>query len=190
MQQRTIRVSRWVRVGCQHATPINRHLHREPALTTAVTGARGVIAPDVGRQRNVAIGARAHQVGRGPQRVELGRAEGLDNAGARLSSLAPREQSAGLATARLIGVVAPPQQALAAGLEHLGGTARCAEADVHRQLARRDVRVHAVKHAAAGFVLIEAEVQQTPQIVARLGVALRDGVTNDRAQRIAGGSVS
>ena len=40
------------------------------------------------------------------------------------------------------------------------------------------LRVHAVEHAAAALVLVEAEVQEAAQVVAGLRVALRDGVAD------------
>ena len=186
MHQRAVAVRRGIRVRRQHAAAVGRNVDVEAALAAAVADARRVVAAHVRGQRDVAIRARAHQIRRQPQRVELGRAERLDDLRARFRGLAPRQQTASLAAPRLVGVVGPPQHALAAGLEHLGRAAGRAEADVHRQLPRGDVGVHAVEHAASGLVLVEAQVQEAAQVVARLRVALRDRVANRRAERAGG----
>ena len=157
---------------------------REAARPAAVTHARRVVAAHVGRQRNVLVGPGADQVGRHAQRVELGRPERLDDLRARVAGTAARQQPAGLTAARRVGVVVPPQHALAARLEHLGRTARRREADVHRQLAGGDVRIHAVEYPAPALVLVEAEVQEAAQVVAGLRRALRDGVARRRAERM------
>src|SRR5207245_2268527 len=68
------------------------------------------------------------------------------------------------------------QHALAARLEHAGGTAGPGKPEVDGELAGRDVGVRPVPHDPAGLVLVESEVEERADEVAGLRDALGDDV--------------
>ena len=77
--------------------------------------AGNVVAPHIRGQRNVTVGARAHQVRRNAQRIELGRPEGLDHFGTRVGRAAAAQQAGRGASPRFVGVITPPEHPLAPG---------------------------------------------------------------------------
>ena len=133
-----------------------------------------VIATNIGRQRNVAIRAGAHEIGRSPQVVELRRAERLHNPGTGFRGPATIEQPCCRKASRVVGVIRPPIDTVTAGFIHSGRSTGSRESDVHRQHSNRDIRIAAVEDDAPGFILIESQMNEASQEGPGLGVALAD----------------
>ena len=97
-----------VRIGRQRALAVRagRGVDRETAAPAAVRGARIVVAPDVGWQRQVALRVGADQIRRHAQSPEFRRSERFDDLRAGLRRGAPIEEARGLQSTRLVGVIA------------------------------------------------------------------------------------
>ena len=78
--------------------------------------------------------------------------------------------------ARLIRVILPPHDAVAARLIDPRRSADRHEPYVHRELPDRDIRIHTIEYDAARFVLIESKMNQAAQEIPRLRVPLADGM--------------
>ena len=150
---------------------------------------RKVIAPDIGRQRNVAVGAGADQVRRRAQVVELRRSERLHDFWTGLRRGATIEQSRRGTTSGFVRVIRPPDDTVTPGFVHRGPATRRPESDVHRQEADGDIRVAAVEDNSSGFVLVEAQVNEAAKEVSRLRSALADRRRDLPAQNIGGAGV-
>ena len=75
---------------------------------------------------------------------------------------------------RRVGIMAPPKHGFAAGFVQAGGAAAYGEAEVEGELAGGDVRIGAVPNDTAGFILIEAEIEEGTDEISRLGASTRD----------------
>ena len=88
------------------------------------------------------------------------------------------------ASARRVGVARPTRHGLAARLVERRRAAGQREAEIHRRLPRGDARKHAVPDDPAVQVLVEAEMNERLDEVARLRVADRDRVLDRAGDRI------
>src|SRR5262245_36226184 len=119
--------------------------------------ARKVVTAHVWRQGDVYVGAGPDQVRRHSQAPEFGGAKGLKDLRTGFCLATAVQHTCPRPAARAVGVIAPPEGGLAA---HLPRGARRGETNVERQLPSGDVVVGAVPHDVAGFILIEAEVDE------------------------------
>ena len=167
-----------VRIGRQRALAVRgrRAVDRETAAPAAMRGARVVVAPDVRGQRQVSLRVGADQIRRHAQSPEFRRSERFDDLRAGPRRGAPIEEARRLQSTRLVRVTRPPDDAIAAGLVHAGGAARQAEAQVDRRLTRRDPWKRAVPDDAVLRVLVEAEMDEGADEIARLRVSDADRV--------------
>ena len=156
----------------------------EAAHAAAVRGAADVVAAHVVGQRDVFLRIRAHPFGAELQAPDFGGAEMLDNFRAGLRRVAAVEDAARRQAARLVGIRHPPLRPFAAGLVELEHAVGLRPAEVERDAAARDDRPHAVVHLALRFVLVEAEMQPAPQVIAGLRAAARDAVRDASRERI------
>src|SRR5690606_25484666 len=85
-----------------------------------------------------------------------------------------------------VQIRAPPEHAFAAGLVQIDGAAGDGKAEVHRRQARGNARERAVPDDAPGEVLVETEVDEGPDEVARLRVADRHDVADETGDGIRG----
>src|SRR5207247_7623737 len=141
----------------------------EAAAAAAVRGAGDVVAADVVRQRDVVLRIGADPLGPELQRPDLGGAEVLDDLRARAGLVATIEDAARRQTARVVGERVPPLRPFAARLVELEHAVRLRPAEVQRDAPAGDDRPRAVVQLPPGLVLVEAEVQEAAQEVARLG---------------------
>ena len=126
----------------------------------------------------------ADQAGRHSKAPELRRPERLDDLRAGVRHRAPIEQAARRAAARPIVVAAPPEHRLAAWLVQRRRAAWQGESKIHRCLPRRNPRERAFPHHAARQILVESQVDERLDEVARLAVADRNRVTDGAGDRI------
>ena len=138
-------------------------------------GGGEVVAAHVGRERDIGFRVGADQIGGHAEIPEFEAAEGFDDLRAGAGGVAAIEQTGRGAMAGFIGIIAPPDDAVAAGLVENGGAAGNGETEVHGELAGRDVGIRAVPDDSARFILIEAEMDIAAQEVAGLRVAFGDG---------------
>ena len=148
--------------------------------------ARKVVASDVLRQRNVARGIGADEPRRHPQPPELGGPEHFHHLRTRTGRRAAIEQAGRAPAATRVLVAAPPQHRFAARFVERRRAARSGKPEVERRLPRRDVREDAVPHDPAGQVLVEAEMDEGLEKVARLRGSDRHRKPDPPCHRVAG----
>ena len=162
--------------GSTHAPPRPRaaagRRRIEAARAASVRRAREIISADIFGQRNVFRGGRAHQIGRHAQIPEFRRTESLENLRASVRGAAAIEQTRALAPANRILPIAPPEDRVAAGLVGIGRAIGQREAQIERQLPAGDMRHRAVPHDFSGFILVETEIDERPNVISRLRGAL------------------
>src|SRR5882762_11191692 len=88
-----------------------------------------------------------------------------------------------------VGPLGPPLRALAAGLIELEHAVGLRPAEVERDAPAGDDGPRAVVRLAPGFVLVEAEVEELPQVVARLRNAASDDPFDAAGERVGGAEV-
>ena len=150
---------------------------------------RDVVAAHVVGQRDVFLRARAHPFRAELQPPDFRGAEMLDDFRAGLGGVAAVEDAARRQAARLVGIRHPPLRSFAAGLVELQHAVGLRPAEIERDAAARDDRPHAVVHLAFRFVLVEAEMQPAPQVVAGLRAAARNAALDASRQRIRGAGI-
>ena len=152
-----------------------------------VLQARQIIEPHiVGHGERLAFGVGRHQ--RAERLVELEIGVGLDDLRAVLRGQAARQPAVGAAGDR-VGRHRIAERERGAGIERLAVLLHVAaglrEAIVGEHLlAGGDVRHQPVEHHAAGFVLVEAEIEEVVQEASALRDAERDGVVDAAGDRI------
>src|SRR5258708_22071248 len=88
-----------------------------------------------------------------------------------------------------VGPLGPPLRALAAGLIELEHAVGLRPAEVERDAPAGDDGPRTVVRLAPGFVLVEAEVEELPQVVARLRNAASDDPFDAAGERVGGAEV-
>ena len=140
----------------------------EPTPATPMRHTGKIISANVRRQGNVRLSVGADDTGRHPQPPEFGRPKRFHDFGAGSSRAATVQQTRSGAAADVVPIGAPPQYALAPGLEQTCRAAGNRKPEVQRILPCRDIGVRAVPDDALRLVLIETQVDESLDEIARL----------------------
>ena len=127
---------------------------------------------------------RANQSGRHSETPELRRSECLDDLRAGVAGRAPIEKACGVSPADLVLIRTPPDDRLAARLVQRAGAARQRESKVDGRLPRGNARKHAVPYDVPREVLIETEVNERLDEIARLRVPDGNRMRNRACDRV------
>src|SRR5229473_3290338 len=156
------------------------------AVAAAVLGAGDVIPPHVPGQRNVLLRIRADPFGTELESPDFGGTEMLDDLRAGVRLAAAIENAARWQPAHMVGISGPPLRALAARFVEFQHTVWHGEAEVERYAATGNDRPGAVLHLASGLVFVEAEMEEGPEVIARLRDAAPDQPMNAARQGVGG----